>query len=85
MAKKMEIQELEQMENDKKFKQYMNPGRAKYIRQVDGPKVYPMGRHSFDKIARQAGAVLKVCGMVIIDTQLFDKFLDDNFREESSL
>lgn len=47
--------------------------------------MYPMGRHSFDKIARQAGAVLKVCGMVIIDTQLFDKFLDDNFREDSTL
>ncbi|MDD6070305.1 MAG: DUF6462 family protein [Clostridiales bacterium] len=85
MAKMIEIQELEELENDKKFKQYMNPGRAKYIRQVDGPKVYPMGRHSFDKIARQAGAVLKVCGMVIIDTQLFDKFLDDNFREDSTL
>lgn len=41
MAKMIEIQELEELENDKKFKQYMNPGRSKYIRQVDGPKCIP--------------------------------------------
>ena len=87
MAKNIEIKELEEfeLENGKQYKQYMNPGRSKYIRQIDGPKVYPMGRHSFDKLARQAGAVLKVCGMVLVDTNLFDEFLDNNFREESSL
>lgn len=63
----------------------MNPGRSKYIRQIDGPKVYPMGRHSFDKIAKDAGAVLRISGMVLVDTELFDKFLDANFREESAL
>lgn len=85
MAKNIEIKELEEIEGAKKFKQYMNPGRAKYIRQVDGPKVYPMGRHTFDRIARNAGAVLKVNGMVLIDTSLFDEFLDKNFREPSDL
>lgn len=85
MAKNIEIKELEEMENSKRFKQYMNPGRSKYIRQVDGPKVYPMGRHSFDKIAKDAGAVIRVCGMVLVDTELVDKFLDENFKEDSSL
>ena len=85
MAKNIEIKELEEMENNKRFKQYMNPGRSKYIRQIDGPKVYPMGRHSFDKIAKDAGAVLRISGMVLVDTELFDKFLDANFREESAL
>ena len=87
MANRIRIDELEEkeLENGRPIKQYMNPGRSKYIRQIDGPSVYPMGRHSFDKIARQAGAVLKIHGMVLVDTQLFDKFLDDNFREESSL
>ena len=85
MAKNIEIKELEEMENEKRIKQYMNPGRSKYIRQIDGPKVYPMGRHSFDKIAKDAGAVLRISGMVRVDTELFDKFLDANFREESAL
>lgn len=40
---------------------------------------------SFDKIAKDAGAVLRVCGMVLVDTELVDKFLDANFREESAL
>lgn len=37
----MKIAELEELEKEKKLKQYMNPGRSKYIRQIDGPKVYP--------------------------------------------
>lgn len=47
MAKKIQIDELENMEKEqaKAVEQCFNPAREKYIRQVDGPKVYPMGRH----------------------------------------
>lgn len=87
MAKNIEIKQLEEfeLENGKQYKQYMNPWRSKYIRRIDGPKVYPMGRHSFDKLARQAGAVLKVCGMVLVDTNLFDEFLDKLLWEKHLL
>lgn len=83
MAKNIYIEELENYGNKKDLKQCMNPGRSKYIRQVDGPKVYPLGRHSFDKLARDAGAVLRVDGKVLIDTHKLDKFLDENFAEDS--
>lgn len=43
----------------------------------------PLGRHSFDKLARDAGAVLRVDGKVLIDTQKLDKFLDENFAKDS--
>ena len=36
-------------------------------------------------LAKDAGAVLRISGMVLVDTELFDKFLDANFREESAL
>lgn len=85
MAKNITIDELENYADKKELRQCMNPGRSKYIRQVDGPKVYPMGRHSFDKLARDAGAILKVQGMVLIDTQKLDKFLDENFAEDSTM
>lgn len=91
MPKQIIIEELEnlEMENEsgkkKRYEQCMNPGRAKYIRQVDGPKVYPMGRHTFDKLAREAGAVLRYSGLVLVDTKVLDDFLDSNFREPSTL
>ena len=70
MAKKIQIDELENMEKEqaKAVEQCFNPAREKYIRQVDGPKIYPMGRHSFDKLARQSGAIVRYCGMVLVDT-----------------
>lgn len=71
--------EIENYEG-KKLEQCCNPGREKYIRQVDGPKVYPMGRHSFDKLAREAGAVLRYSGMVLVDTTLINKYLDKNYK-----
>ena len=79
--------ELENMEKEqaKVVEQCFNPAREKYIRQVDGPKVYPMGRHSFDKLARQSGAIVRYCGMVLVDTTIINKFLDDNFREPAEL
>ena len=91
MPKKIVIKELEEleMENEpgkkKRYEQCMNPGRSKYIRQADGPKVYPMGRHTFDKLAREAGAVLRYGGIVVVDTNMLDEFLDNNFREPSTL
>jgi len=86
MARTLRIDELEQYsESKKKIPQYMNPGRAKYIRQVHGPEVYPFGRHSFDKLARDAGALLEINGMKIVDTEKFDAFLDANFSVQSSL
>lgn len=87
MAKKIQIDELENMEKErtKAVEQCFNPAREKYIRQVDGPKIYPMGRHSFDKLARQSGAIVRYCGMVLVDTTIINKFLDDNFREPAEL
>ena len=60
--------------------QCMNPGRSKYIRQVDGPKVYPFCKQQFKKLATEAKAVLEIGGMVLIDTEVLDQYLDDTFK-----
>lgn len=86
MAKTLRIDELENYgDSKKKIPQYMNPGRAKYIRQIHGPEVYPFGRHSFDKLVRDAGALLEISGMKVVDTEKLDAFLDANFSVESTL
>ncbi len=80
------IEELEDMAEKKatEMKQCYNPGRSKFIRQTDGPKVYPMARHSFEKLVRESGAMIRYKGMVLIDCTIIDKYLE-NFREPAEI
>ena len=69
--KRSEVPEL------KKMLQY---GRKKFVRYDEGAKIYSMGLHSFQNLARDAGAVYKIKGVVLVNTQVVDEYLE-TFRE----
>ena len=51
-----------------------------FVRYDEGAKIYSMGLHSFQNLAKDAGAVYKIKGVVLINTQVVDEYLE-TFRE----
>ena len=49
--KRSEVPELEKM---------LQYGRKKFVRYDEGAKIYSMGLHSFQNLAKDAGAVYKI-------------------------
>ena len=69
--KRSEVPELEKM---------LQYGRKKFVRYDEGAKIYSMGLHSFQNLARDAGVVYKIKGVVLVNTQVVDEYLE-TFRE----
>ncbi len=69
--KRSEVPELEKM---------LQYGRKKFVRYDEGAKIYSMGLHSFQNLAKDAGAVYKIKGVVLVNTQVVDEYLE-TFRE----
>jgi hypothetical protein len=69
--KRSEVLELEKM---------LQYGRKKFVRYDEGAKIYSMGLHSFQNLAKDAGAVYKIKGVVLVNTQVVDEYLE-TFRE----
>ena len=51
------------------------------MRYAEGAELYSMGLHSFQEIAKEAGAVRKVKRMVLVNTEKVDAFIE-SFAEE---
>jgi len=69
--KRCEVPELE------KLLQY---GKKKFVRYDEGAKLYSMGLHSFQELARDAGAVYHIKRIALVNTQLVDEYLE-TFRD----
>ena len=69
--KRSEVPELEKM---------LQYGRKKFVRYDEGAKIYSMGLHSFQNLPKDAGAVYKIKGVVLVNTQVVDEYLE-TFRE----
>lgn len=77
----------------KKLEDYMRhlykvPGtgkyvQKKYVRVGEGSIMYSIGRHRFIEMARNAGAVYKITGMVLINLDIFDEYMEQ-FREQAT-
>lgn len=50
--------------------------RKKFVRYKDGCKVYGMGISKFQEIAKKADAVYKVNQMVLVNTEILDRYLE---------
>ena len=59
----------------------LKDGRKKFVRYEEGAVLYSMGLHSFQDLAKDAGAVYRVKRMVLVNTQLIDEYLE-RFRDE---
>lgn len=55
--------------------------KKKYVRYEEGAELYSMSINSFTKLAREAKAVYKIGKMVLVNTELFEEYLEF-FREE---
>ena len=48
----------------------------KYVRYREGAAIYNMGLSKFSQLAREAKAVFKVDGIVLVNTEVFDRYLE---------
>ena len=70
--KRAEVPELEKM---------LQYGRKKFVRYDEGVELYSMGLHTFQNLAKDAGAVYRIKGIVLVNTELVDEYLEA-FKED---
>ena len=56
-------------------------GRKKFVRYEEGAKLYSMGLHTFQELAKRCKSDLSCKRVVLINTELIDEYLE-NFRDE---
>lgn len=57
-------------------------GQKKYVRYAEGAELYSVGIHTFQEMAKEAGAIYRVKRCVLVNTQKIDEYLE-NFCENS--
>ena len=67
-----EVEQLEEM---------VVSGRKKFVRYDEGAKLYSMGLHTFQNLAKDAGAVYRIKGIVLVNMELVDEYLEA-FKED---
>ena len=72
MPRRTEVPELENR---------MKYGGKKFVRYEEGAKLYSMGLHTFQELAKEAGAIYHVKRIVLVNTELIDEFLE-TFKDE---
>lgn len=53
--------------------------KKRLVRYKEGAEMYSMGMNKFQTLAKDAGAILKIDRMVLVDLDVFDKYLE-SFR-----
>lgn len=48
----------------------------KFVRYADGAKLYSMGKTKFQELAKEANACYKLGQMVLVNTEILDKYLE---------
>ena len=59
-----EVKELEQS------------GKKRFVRYQEGAELYSMGLHTFEQLAKEAGAIYKIRRVVLVNLDIFDEYLD---------
>lgn len=67
-----EIENIEELVKSKK---------KKYVRYAEGAELFSMGLHSFQALAKDAGAIRKVKGCVLVNLEKVEAFVE-SFAEE---
>ena len=53
--------------------------KKRLVRYKEGAEMYSMGMNKFQPLAKDAGAILKLYRMLLVDLDVFDKYLE-SFR-----
>ena len=67
IMKRTEVPELEKM---------IQYGRKKFVRYDEGAKMYSMGLHTFQELAKDAGTIYRVKRIVLVNTELIDEYME---------
>lgn len=51
-------------------------GKKKFVRYQEGAELYSMGLHTFEELAREAGAIYKIRRVVLVNLEIFEEYLD---------
>ena len=51
-------------------------GKERLVRYKEGAEMYSMGMNKFQTLAKDAGAILKIDRMVLVDLDIFDQYLE---------
>lgn len=70
--RRKEITELEKL---------VQTGGKKYVRYAEGAELYSLGLHTFQQLAKDARAVYHVKGVVLVNTETINEYLEC-FRDE---
>ena len=68
VIKKSEVPEMEKM---------LQYGRKKFVRYDEGAKIYSMGLHTFQDLAKEAGAIYRIKREVLVNTDIIDEYLEN--------
>lgn len=71
----MDKKTIEQVEKQENYK------KKKYVRYREGAEMYSVGHVTFERLARIAGATSKFCGVVLVNTEIIDAYLE-SIRDE---
>jgi len=50
-----------------------------YISMAEGRLLYSLGRHSFEKLAKDSGARREVGGRILVNVKVLNRFIEDMF------
>ncbi len=50
--------------------------KKRLVRYKEGAEIYSMGMNKFQALAKDAGAILKIDRMVLVDLDTFDQYLE---------
>ena len=50
--------------------------KKRLVRYKEGAEMYSMGMNKFQTLAKDAGAILKIDRMVLVDLGIFDQYLE---------
>lgn len=84
-----QIELYEKMKNDtdrltksaKRVEELKKTG--KFVRYKEGKAIYGISEHKFMELAKDAGAVYKLNGICLVNTEIFEKYLE-TFRIEAT-
>ena len=69
--KRKQVPELERMVREK---------RKKYVRYEEEAQLYSMGLHTFQQLAKEAGAIYRIKRIVLVNLDILDEYMEA-FRE----
>lgn len=52
-------------------------GRKKFVRYAEGATLYSLGLHTFQEVAKEAGAIYRVKRCVLVNTEKVDEYLEN--------